>query len=855
MVASIRTQSASKPGNAFGLTEAEAQERLAREGANELPSAGQRSFVRIALEVIGEPMFALLLVATLIYFSLGELSEAAALAAFATVSVSIAVVQEVRSEGVLAALRDLTSPRALVIRDGVQRRIPGRDVARGDLILVSEGDRVPADAWVIDGHDLQADESLLTGESAAVLKRAEPNEPPSQLRPGGDGLPCLFSGTLVVRGHGRAIVTATGPRSEIGRIGSSLSAIQVEAPRLQRETRRIVRQVAVAGIATSLAAGVLYGMARHSWLDGVLSGIAVGMSMLPEEFPLVLSVFLVMGAWRIAKARVLTRRAAAIETLGAVTVLCTDKTGTLTENRMTLVHAEAGADLWQAGLELTPATRRLLETATLAGLREPFDPMERALHGVWSGYDRLPADIFEGRELLEHQGLTAERLVVTRVWSDPASGFVIAAAKGAPEAVAKLCKLPQADIATLTKRVNQLAERGIRVLAVAAHHDGTGVKAALEDRDFELLGIIGFEDPVRASVPGAIEECHQAGVKVIMITGDFPVTAQAIARQAGIPAGEVLAGTDLAAMSKDELRTRLATCQVFARILPEQKLRIVEALKENGEVVGMTGDGVNDAPSLRAAHIGIAMGGRGTDVAREASSIVLLDDDFGSVVRTIRLGRRIYDNLRKAMGYILAVHVPIAGLALLPLAVGGPLILTPALIALIEMIIDPACSVVFEAETEEDDIMQRPPRNPSTNMLDRGLVLSSLTQGALALLTVAFVFLISMVAGMQEADQRTLVLVALVATNLALIMTHRSFGTSFRDALKRPNPVLWYGLGGISVFMTVLLSLPPAREIFRLAPLHPDDLVLSVAAAVAFMLSAWATHRTGTGNSLSPKDV
>jgi Ca2+-transporting ATPase len=827
------------------LTEREAAERLAREGPNEIPAAGRRDALRIAKDVIAEPMFALLLSAAIIYFSLGDLTEAIALSLFATFSVSIALVQEIRSERVLAALRDLTSPRALVVRDGKQRRIPGREVVRGDLVIVSEGDRVPADAWIVDGHEIDADESLLTGESVPVHKRAAPADPVTAHRPGGDGLPCLFSGTLVVRGHGRAVVTATGALSEIGRIGASLSRIRIEAPRLQSETRRIVRQVAIAGLAVSLAAGVLYGIARESWLDGLLSGIAVGMSMLPEEFPLVLSVFLVMGAWRIAQARVLTRRAASIETLGAVTVLCTDKTGTLTENRMALVHAEAG-DQWQPGNRLTPATHHLLEIATLAGLRDPFDPMERALHGVWSEFDRLPGDIFHGRELLEHHGLTSQRLVMTRVWSDPSNGFVLSAAKGAPEAIARLCKLSEADVAAVTQRVSALAARGMRVLAVAVHQDSTPHATAPVSRPFEFLGLLGFEDPVRATVPEAIEECRRAGVRVVMITGDFPATAQAIARQAGIPADDVASGDDLGRMTDEALRARVAACHVFARILPEQKLRIVEALKANGDVVGMTGDGVNDAPSLRAAHIGIAMGGRGTDVAREASSIVLLDDDFGSIIRTIRLGRRIYDNLRKAMGYILAVHVPIAGLALLPLVMGGPLILTPALIALLEMIIDPACSVVFEAEPEEHDIMKRPPRDPKAALLDRALVLSSLAQGALAFVTVAFVFVLASATGNGENDQRTLVLVALVTTNLALILTHRSFGQSIREALARPNALLWYGMAGVTALLFLLLLTPPARDVFRLAPLHGDDLILSVAAATAFVIAAWAVHRPRT---------
>ncbi|MBP6012130.1 MAG: cation-translocating P-type ATPase [Alphaproteobacteria bacterium] len=814
-----------------GLTEQEAAHRLAAEGPNEVPAQGQRDALTILFGVLSEPMFALLLVAAGIYFILGEGSEAIALSLFATFSVSIALIQEWRSERVLTALRDLTSPRALVIRDGHQRRIPGREVVRGDVVVLVEGDRVPADAWIVSGHDLSADESLLTGESAPVRKAAEPDLKPCALRPGGDDLPAVYSGSLLVRGHGRAVVTATGTASEIGKIGSALGAIRTETPRLQNETREIVRIAAIAGLAVSFTVAIAYGLSRQSWLEGLLSGIAVGMSLLPEEFPLVLAVFMVMGAWRIAQAKVLTRRAASIESLGAVTVLCTDKTGTLTQNKMELVHAETATEFWDRDSKgLTPSVRELLETAVLAGLPDPFDPMERALQGTWQQQAAGLDTVFDPRELLEHRGISAERLAMTQVWRDRRTGATMSAVKGAPEAVVRMCALPAAVAGKLLARTAELATRGLRVLAIADSVDGEA---------FRYLGLVGFEDPLRESARGAIIECREAGIRVIMITGDYPQTARAIAAQAGIETIDVLSGTDLERLDDAALSERVKTCQVFARILPEQKLRIVEALKANGEIVGMTGDGVNDAPSLRAAHIGIAMGGRGTDVAREASSIVLLDDDFGSIVKTIRLGRRIYDNLRKAMGYILSVHVPIAGLALLPLGLGGPLILTPALIALLEMIIDPACSVAFEAEAEESNVMKRPPRNPQSRLLDRRLLISGLALGAAALITVAAVFLIGKARGGSLEDLRTLVLVSLVTTNVGLIFAHRSFDGSLTQAFGRPNRWLWTGIAGIAAVLAVLEATPAMRDAFGLAPMHADDLILSVAAAVAFLAATW----------------
>ena len=817
-----------------GLSEQEAARRFKADGPNEIPSLGRRGVLAILFGVLSEPMFALLLGAAVIYLTLGEATEAIALSLFATFSVSIALVQEIRSERVLAALRDLSSPRALVIRDGRQLRIPGREVVRGDIIVLAEGDRVPADAWLIAGHEVSVDESLLTGESAPVRKAPSRELPLDSVRPGGDDLPAVFSGSLIVRGHGRGLVTAIGARSEIGKIGAALATIEAEAPRLQSETRNIVRVAAMVGFTVSALAAIAYGIARGSWLDGLLSGIAVGMSLLPEEFPLVLAVFMVMGAWRIARARVLTRRAASIETLGAMTVLCTDKTGTLTENNMQLVHAETVSDTWSRATNgLTPAIRELLGVAVLAGLQDPFDPMERALQGVWREQAAPPDLLFDERELLEHRGISAERLAMTQVWRDRATGATVSAVKGAPEAVIKMCALPAADAARLLARTGELATRGLRVLAIASSTDGGALN---------LLGLVGFEDPIRVSVPAAVAECTAAGIRVAMITGDYPQTARAIAAQAGIDAGAVLSGAELQAFDDDTLRAQVKACNVFARILPEQKLRIVQALKANGEIVGMTGDGVNDAPSLRAAHIGIAMGGRGTDVAREASSIVLLDDDFGSIVKTIRLGRRIYDNLRKAMGYVMSVHVPIAGLALFPLAFGHSLLLTPLIIALLEMIIDPACAVIFEAEPEERNVMRRPPRAPSERLLNRQLVIASVVLGLLAFIAVAAVFLVGRARGASEADLRTLTFVALVAVNIGLILAHRSFAMSPLDALARPNQWLWVGIAAIGAVTGGILISERLRSVFGLAPLHGDDLIVSATAAALFIASAWLAH-------------
>lgn len=819
-----------------GLRAEDALARLKSEGYNELAQPSRRTPLRIALGVVREPMFGLLLTAGALYLVLGDLQDALTLLVFACLSVSIAVIQESRAERVLEALRDLTSPRALIIRDGKRQRIPGREVVRGDVIVVAEGDRVPADATLVSGLDVQADESLLTGESVPVRKCPVDHVADGTARPGGDDLPDLFSGTLVVRGHGIAVVKATGARSEIGKIGETLVGISPEQPRLTLQTRWLVRGFAVAGLSLSAVAVVLYGLLRGGWLDALLSGIALGMSMLPEEFPLVLTAFMAIGAWRLSRIGVLTRKAAAIETLGAATVLCTDKTGTLTQNRMSIAEVRAGTDLHRAeapvSASLTPASLQVIEIGALASKPEAVDPMEQAFHTLAGGLDLRR----EGT-LMHEYGLSPALLAVTHVWRVPGHDDHIVAAKGAPEAIAALCRMDTIELEQFRRAVDEMASGGLRVLGVArASFAGREWPASQQDFAFEFLGLVGLSDPLHPSVPHAVKECRNAGVRVVMITGDYPATARAIARSAGIDAEHVMAGDELARLSDAELADCVRRVTVFARIMPEQKLRIVEALKANGDIVAMTGDGVNDAPSLKAAHIGIAMGGRGTDVAREAASIVLLDDDFTSIAETIRLGRRIYDNLRKAMGYILAVHVPIVGLALLPIVLGWPLMLMPIHIAFLEMVIDPVCSIVFEAEREERNVMSRPPRAPESPLFSAGLVGWSLIQGMCALVLVVGVQLVAMYRDMPESETRALTFATLMLTNIGLILVNRSFSTSLASAFLRVNTALWAVLAVTGALLGLAVIWPPAQALFRFGPLHADDLAISAAAGVAVLL-------------------
>lgn len=819
-----------------GLSADVARARLDADGPNELPLAGRRSIMRIAIEVVREPMLALLLAGGMAYLLLGDLTEALILLGFATFSVAVTMIQEARTEHVLEALRDLSAPRALVIRDGARIRIAGREVVRDDLLVLEQGDRVAADAVLIEAADLQTDEALLTGESLPVSKvPALPDAVLDAVRPGGDGQPFVFSGSLVTRGTGIGRVLATGSRSEIGRIGQSLATLDSEAPRLRRETTRIVTWCAIGGSAVALLVVLLFGLLRGSWLEAVLAGIAIGMSMLPEEFPVVLTVFLAMGAWRIGKVGVLTRRAAAIETLGSATVLCTDKTGTLTENRMSV------AELWLPSgdslvvgpnVSVPEAFHRLIETAALASAADPTDPMEIALHGARRAVPAIGSP--NGNPAFAY-ALRPDLLAMSNVWADGEQLTI--SAKGAPEAIASLCHLGPQEFATMTAAAEAMAVRGIRVLAVAT--------AIASDRnwpetqfgyDYMLTGLVGLADPIRASVPGAVAQCRSAGIRVVMITGDYAATARSIATQAGIADGAVLTGTDLAELNDAQLAERLKTATVFARIMPEQKLRIVQAFKADGEIVAMTGDGVNDAPSLKAAHIGVAMGKRGTDVAREASAIVLLDDDFGSIVQSIRLGRRIYDNIRKAMAFIFAVHVPIAGLALLPLFLGIPILFGPIHIALLEMVIDPVCALVFEAEREERDIMQRRPRDPSEPLFSLRMIVWSVFQGGLAFALLAALFLIESRLGMPEVELRALTFFALVSAIFALILVNRSFSASIGEALIRHNAALRYVTITILGAIALIWFLPQAQALLKFGAIAWGDMALAGSLGVLLLV-------------------
>jgi len=828
-------------GNLRGLTEAEAAARLQADGPNELPAAKARNLLATVWEVLREPMILLLVGAGVIYFFLGELRDSIVLLVSILVVVGIDLYQQRKTEHALEALRDLSSPRAMVVRDGQQRRIAGRQVVRGDIVIVSEGDRVPADGVLLSAVNLSVDESLLTGESVAVRKAAAPHTPYEIGRPGGDDLPFVFSGTLVVQGQGFAEIRATGAKTELGKIGKALRSIEPEATKLQAEVSRLAGVMATLGLSLCGVIAVVYGLTRESWVNGLLAGITTAMSLLPEEFPVVLTVFLALGAWRISQKRVLTRRGNAIEALGSATVLCVDKTGTLTQNRMevqTLFSAGHTLDVTAQEQALPETFHELLEYSILASKRNPLDPMEIAFQQFGSRSLSNTEHLHENWELVREYPLSQALLCMSRVWKPLREDGYVIAAKGAPEAIAELCELPPDGLREVQLRASQMAAEGLRILGVAKSRWGqTQLPEQQRNLPFTFVGLVGLADPIRPEVPAAVEECYRAGIRVVMITGDYAGTAQNIAQQVGVGAiDRVITGAELERMNETELRDCVRSTNLFARMVPEQKLRLVNALKANGEVVAMTGDGVNDAPALKAAQIGIAMGGRGTDVAREAADLVLLDDSFSSIVEAIRQGRRIFDNLRKAMCFVFAVHVPIAGLALIPILARWPLVLMPIHIVFLELIIDPACSIAFEAEPGEPGLMQRPPRDPREPLLSRRRILLSSLQGASVALVVLVLFAAALYRGDTPASARTLAFATLVIGNLMLILTNRSWTRVIVSTLRTPNPALWGVVGGAFMVLVLVIYIPFLQSLFRFSSLRLLDVILCLAGGVVSLL-------------------
>jgi len=813
-----------------GLTQDEAAKRLAQSGPNIIATQRRRGVGRIARETLREPMFLLLLAAAALYLVFGELAEGVFLTAGALLSFSLVVVQEARGEQALAALNALAEPRARVVREGTLTTIAARDVVPGDIILVTEGARVPADARLIDGSALEVDESTLTGEAAACTKLATSGEQSVD----GDSSR-VFASTLVLRGQALAEVTLTGAATRIGQIGSALHDIGEQPTLVQRDIRWLISRIGILALLFCVTVAVTYGLVRHDWFQGALSGLTLAISLIPEEFPMVLVIFMALGAWRLAKHNVLVRRSAVIETLGATTLLCADKTGTITQNQMTLRRIWRSGQTHDLSDKLLAEPRSVIEAAQLASAVQPHDPMDVAVHAA--------AGPRSGADLVRSYPLTPEFLAVVQVWKSPDEDALVYAAKGAPETILDLCRPGESTRAEAEKAIHKMASEGMRVLGVATAQLNGSEHVEPRTLDYRFEGLLGFEDPVRPDVPPALKLAQQAGVSVAMITGDFPATALAAAREAGIDtAAGVLTGSEAEAVPD------ISRVRVFARVMPEQKLMLVRRFRDAGQVVAMTGDGVNDAPALAAADVGIAMGQRGTDVAREASDLILLDDRFASIVTGIALGRRIFTNLRRAMTYIAAIHIPVAGLALLPLLLGLPPMLYPMHLVLLELIIDPLCSIVFEAEPSEADAMDKPPRNAREPLFGSAQIAIAAMQGLVLLAAVLGFYFSLGRTGSGEGEARAAAFVALVSGHLALAPA--VLATRNRGIPGRHRWMLWLVGSAASLLLVVMLVAPDLREIMRFSVLPANELLAAV--AVGIIAGGWSAVRIFLSPGRSP---
>lgn len=808
-----------------GLSSDEAETLLKMHGPNVLQAARSRTVFDTALGTLREPMFIFLVAAAALYLVVGDLGEGLFLIGGATVSVFLVIFQDARSERALAALRQLAEPFAHVMREGGQQRIAVRDLVPGDIVLLSEGERIPADGVLRGGDVLTIDESALTGESVPVVRM-----PVQQDASSGEDAAEVFAGAMVVRGQGVAQITRTGAQTRLGLIGAALTG-EVERTPLQMTTGRLVVRLSVIAVVICLMVAGAYGVLRGDWVAGGLAGLTVAISLLPEEFPMVLAVFLAIGSWRLARHKVLVRRAAVIETLGAVSMLCVDKTGTLTENRM-----KVGA-IWSNGalltLDMDAAAGDVARVALLASAVHPVDPMDRAIHEALGV--RVPRVLEAcGGEPFRSFPLRPDRLAVVQGWHTKTGALW--AAKGAPEAVAGMCALDAVDAGAVEEALGAMAAGGLRVLGVARATDPEDAPENPMDARFTFVGLIGFLDPIRPEVPAALAEARAAGIDVAMITGDYPVTALEIARQAGFDvSGGVMTGDDIEALHPEEVARRLATTRIFARVKPEQKLALVEAFKARGDVVAMTGDGVNDAPALERAHVGIAMGQRGTDVAREAADLVLLDDSFASIVGGVRLGRRIFANLRKALTYVMAIHVPIAGVALLPIVFGLPPLLYPMHVVMLELIIDPVCSLVFESEPSDRAAMLRPPRSINEPLFGRRQMVLAAVQGGVLLAAVLGIYAWGLAVGMSAERARALGFIVLVVGNLVLALTEASEAST--PIFDRRHIVFWTVGVAAAAILTGALTVPLLSRIFQLSA--PDGASIAYAVAIAFAAGGW----------------
>ena len=810
-----------------GLTDAEVQIAREKFGRNTLKFKKENGALEALKSLAKEPMIAILLVASLIYFISGETGDGLFLLSAIIIVSVISLYQDSRSRNALQKLKDFSQPNCSVIRNGKTIQIKIEDLVVGDSLVVEEGTSIPADGIIIHSNDFSVNESILTGESFAVFKDKFHEDS------------SIYKGTTVASGLAIVTITQIGNQTKLGKIGESLESIQVEKTPLELEINSFVKKMVIAGAVVFLIVWAINYYNSQNLLDSLLKALTLAMSILPEEIPMALTAFMAIGSLRLMKLGVIVKQMKTVETLGSATVICTDKTGTITENKMSLAKIfTLESNRISNPEEADAAEKELLKIAMWASEPIPFDPMEIALHQSYA--KSIQKDERPDFKMIHEYPLGGKPPMMTHLFEN-SQGQRIIAAKGAPEALMNVCNLSPDEIAKINAAIKEITSEGYRVLGVGESvFEGINFPKKQQEFSFKFKGIVAFYDPPKANISEVLEHFYQAGILVKIVTGDNAETTRAIAKQIDFRGYEhSLSGDELMLLSDAELEQKVMQTNIFTRMFPEAKLRIINALKANNQIVAMTGDGVNDGPALKAAHIGIAMGKKGTEIAKQAASLILLEDDLSKMVDAVAMGRRIYTNLKKAIQYIISIHIPIILTVFIPLALGWiyPNIFTPVHIIFLELIMGPTCSIIFENEPIEKNTMLRKPRAVATSFFNRAELTTSIIQGLAITAGTLFIYQYALRQGLAETTIRTMVFLVLIVANIFLTLVNRSFYYSIITTLKYKNALVPLMIAITIAITAMLLFVPPLTDFFKFAPLSTNEILTAV--AVGFISVIW----------------
>lgn len=814
--------------NIVGLTNKQVILARKKFGQNKLDYKGESTFFDTVKRTAKEPMMILLLVAALIYFISGKLGDGIFLSAAIIFQTSISLYQYSRSKNALEKLKEFSQPNCKVIRNSIVKEIKSEDLVVGDFLMVEEGTSITADGTIIHSNDFSVNESILTGESFAVFKdKSKENK-------------FIFSGTTVASGLAVAIITAIGNKTKLGVIGISLESISEEKTPLEIQIASFVKKMAISGAIVFVIVWALNYWYSQNPLNSLLQSLTLAMSILPEEIPVAFTTFMALGAWRLMKMGIVVKQMKTVETLGSATVICTDKTGTITENNMSLakVFLLSSKKISLHNHQLTDDEKQLITLAMWASEPIPFDPMEVALHLSYK--DFIQIDERPHYKLIHEYALEGKPPMMTHIFEN-SKGNKIIAAKGAPEALIKVSNLNPTNKQIIHKAMDQLATDGYRVLGVGfSNFEGINYPERQQDLVFEFKGMVAFYDPPKKNIRKVLEDFYNAGISVKIITGDSAATTVAIAKQIGLRGYEKsISGNELMKLSQEELNTCVCDTAIFTRMFPEAKLKIINALKSNHQIVAMTGDGVNDGPALKAAHIGIAMGKKGTEIAKQAASLILLEDDLSKMVNAIAMGRKIYTNLKKAIQYIISIHIPIILTVFIPLAFEWiyPNIFSPIHIIFLEIIMGPTCSIIYENEPIEKNTMLQKPKALTTTFFNWKELSTSIVQGLIITAGTLFIYQYSVVNKYNEELTRTMTFTVLIAANIFLTLINRSFYYSILSTLKYKNNMVFFIIFITIAIVGLILYIDPLTTFFEFEALNIEQLFICV--STGFIIVIW----------------